>query len=162
MFHIFANPYNTRGQIITTKAKHYAKWLKIISKSGSQNLELPISIKDTEHVSEFKYRLNEWSGPVCKCGSCELCKFSNIWNVLCLKLLILYASMISLLWRCVDMLIILYSCICVYIYVYMCLHQFLCKHRYRCVCMCVHWCSHSHSCLYIFILKIIRRLTALD
>ena len=89
--------------------------------------ELPTSVNNTEDESEFKYRLNEWPGPVCKCGSCELCTFINIWTAFCHSPLILYAHMILLSW----------SYIYIY-YIYTICELFAYFHMYLLVCMHVY------------------------
>ena len=81
MFRISATPYATRGgtKLIQPKVNTTRNGLKSFRYQGAKIWnELPTSIKNTEDVSEFKYRLNEWPGPVCKCGSCDVCKFKNI------------------------------------------------------------------------------------
>ena len=81
MFRISATPYATRGgtKLIQPKVNTTRNGLKSFRYQGAKIWnELPTSIKNTEDVSEFKYRLNEWPGPVCKCGSCDMCKFKNI------------------------------------------------------------------------------------
>ena len=81
MFSISASPYDTRGgiKLIQPRVNSSRNGLKSFRYQGAKIWnELPTSMKNTEDVSEFKYRLNEWPGPVCKCGSCELCKCINI------------------------------------------------------------------------------------
>ena len=131
-------------------------WLKMVSILGSQNLGSFANIykKDTEHVSEYKSRLNELSGPLCKCGSCDLCKSNNISTVFCHNPLVLYACMILFPWRCICMRRIVYICICVYKYVYMCTKVYLCIptyayiYIYMCVCVCV--CTFVYVGTFMF------------
>ena len=81
MFLISAKPYDTRGgtKLMQPKVNTTRNGLKSFRYQGAKIWnELPTSIKNTEDVSEFKYRLNEWPGPVCKCSSCDVCKFKNI------------------------------------------------------------------------------------
>ena len=81
MFRISATPYATRGgtKLIQPKVNTTRNGLKSFRYQGAKIWnELPTSIKNTEDVSGFKYRLNEWPGPVCKYGSCDVCKFKNI------------------------------------------------------------------------------------
>ena len=81
MFRISATPYDTRGgtKSMQPKVNTTRNGLKSFRYQGAKIWnQLPTFIKNTEHVSEFKYRLNEWPGPVCKCGSCDVCKFKII------------------------------------------------------------------------------------
>ena len=81
MFRISATPYDTRDgtKLIQPKVNTTRNGFKSFRYQGAKIWnELPTSIKNTEDVSEFKYRLNEWPGPVCKCVSCDVCKFKNI------------------------------------------------------------------------------------
>ena len=82
-FEVFKCLHNCSPSYITDmfriSATPYANGLRCFRYQGAKLWnELPTSIKNTEDVSEFKYRLNEWPGPVCKCGSCDVCKFKNI------------------------------------------------------------------------------------
>ena len=79
MFRISATPYATRDgtKLIQPKVYTTRNGLKSFRYQGAKIWnELPTSIQNTEDVSEFKYRLNKWHGPVCKCGSCDVCKFT--------------------------------------------------------------------------------------
>ena len=145
-----------RNQLNTTKDELYAKRFKSFRYRGAKICnKLPTSVKNTEDVSEFIYRLNEWPGPVCKCGSCELCTFLTHelhfviarWFYMptwfyCLEdiyVYILYAN---------D----LHICICIYLYTSMCILLCLCTNR--CICMYVFVnidVSHSLLRLYIII-----------
>ena len=83
MFSISASPYDTRGgiKLIQPRVNSTRNVLYSFRYQGAKIWnELPTSVKNTEDVSEFKYRLNEWPAPVCEYGSCELCKFINIWT----------------------------------------------------------------------------------
>ena len=75
-----------------------------------------------------------------------MCKFVNIWNVLCHKLLVLYACIILLSWRCIYMLMMLYICVCVNKYVYMCMHLHLCIY----VCIGVCSCGYVRTLVFLF------------
>ena len=89
MFRISATPYDTRGgtKFIQPKVNTTRNGLKSFRYQGAKIWnELPTSIKNTEDVSEFKYRLNEWP--------CPVCKFKNIKTVSCHNSLILHACMI--------------------------------------------------------------------
>ena len=115
--------------------------------------ELPTSVNNTEDESEFKYRLNEWPGPVCKCGSCELCTFINIWTAFCHSPLILYAHIILLSWSYIYIynIYILYAN---YLHISICIYLYTCLCTNRCICMYVYVyidVSHSHLRLYIII-----------
>ena len=81
--------------------------------------------------------LNEWPGPVCKCGSCELCKCINIWTAFCHSLLMLYAHMILLSWRYMYYMWM----ICIFEYVFTCMHA--------CVCFCVYALIGVYACMYM-------------
>ena len=109
--HFHITVWHTGGiKLIQPKVNSTRNGLKSFRYQGAKIWNyLPTSVKNTEDVSEFKYRINEWPGPVCKCGSCELCKFINIWTAFCHSPLILYAHMILLSWS--------YIYICVYIYI---------------------------------------------
>ena len=136
MFSISASPYGTRGgiKLIQPRVNSTPNGLKSFRKIWN---ELPTSVKNTEDVSEFKYRLNEWPGPVCKCGSCELCKFINIWTAFCHSPLILYANMILLSWS--------YIYIYVYVYIYTICKLFAYFQRYLLVCMHVYTFVFMHE-----------------
>ena len=73
----------------------------------------------TCYVYEFKCRLKECPGLVCKCSSCELYKFNNIWTIFVIKDLFVGQHDCTVL----EM----YMCICanyvlyIYIYLHMCL-----------------------------------------
>ena len=144
MFSISASPYDTRGgiKLIQPRVNSTRNGLKSFRYQGAKIWnELPTSVKNTEDVSEFKYRLNEWPGPVCKCGSCELCKFINIWTAFCHSPLILYANMILLYWSHIYVCM----CICVYIYIYTIYKLFAYFHRYSLVCMHVYMFVFMHE-----------------
>ena len=131
MLNISASRYDTRGgiKLIQPRVKSTRNGLKSFRYQGAKIWnELPTSVKNTEDVLEFKYRLNEWPGPVCKCGSCELCKFINIWTAFCHSPLIVYAHMILLSWR--------------YICIYTICEWFAYLHMYLRVCM--------HACTLVF------------
>ena len=128
MFSISPSPYGTRGgiKLIQPRVNSTRNGLNIFRYQGAKIWsELPVFVKNTEDVSEFKYRLNEWPGPVCKCGSCELCKFINIWTAFCHSPLILYAHLILLSWIYIYILYAIDShiciCICLYACVYVCM-----------------------------------------
>ena len=102
MVSISASPYDTQGgiKLIQPKVNSTRNGLKSFRYQGAIMWnELPTSVKNTEDVSEFKYRLSEWPGPVSKCDSCELSKLINMWTAFCYSPLILYAHMILLYWR---------------------------------------------------------------
>ena len=111
--------------------------------------ELPTSVKNTEDVSEFKYRLNEWPGPVCKCGSCELCKFINIWTAFCHSPLILYANMILLSWSHIYMCVYVY--VCIYILYANYLHISLGIYLYACMYIRLRLCTNRCICMYVYV-----------
>ena len=117
MFRFSATPYDTRGgtELIQPKVNTARNGLKSFRYQGAKIWsELPTCKKNTEHVSELKYRLNEWPGPVCKCGSCDVCKFKNIWTVFCHNLRILHACMIE------DTYMWIISCTCMRVESYTC------------------------------------------
>ena len=128
MFSISTSPYDTRGgiKLIQPRVNSTRNGLKSFRNQGAKIWnELPTSVKNTD-VSEFKYRLNEWVGQVCKCGSCELCKFINIWTAFCHSPLILYAHMILLSWGYIYIYTNdLYICVCIYLYACMCALLFM-------------------------------------
>ena len=39
---------------------------------------IPIEIKSSQSLNEFKCKLNLWPGPQCSCGSCTLCHISRL------------------------------------------------------------------------------------
>ena len=157
MFSISASPYDTRGgiKLIQPRVNSTPNGLKSFRYHGAEIWnELPTSVKNTEDVSEFKYRLNEWPGSVCKCGSCELCKFINIWTASCHSPLILYAHMILLSWSYIYILYANYLHISIGIYLYAWMYIRLCLCTNRCICMYVYVhidVAHSHLRLYIII-----------
>ena len=131
MFSISASPYGTRGgiKLIQPRVNFTRNGLKSFRYQGAKIWnELPTSVKNREDVSEFEYKWNEWPGPVCKCGSCELCKSINIRTAFCHCPLILYSHMILLSWRYI------------YIYIYILYANDL--HMYLLVCM--------HVCIFVF------------
>ena len=128
MFRICATPCNTRGGIKLLKPKIS---LKIWN-------ELPTSMKNTKHMSEFKCSMNEWPGPICKCGSCKLCKFDK--NDCFATTRWLYMPVCLYHREYANISMILYICICVYIHVYMCIPVL-------CICMCV--CMHIDALIVI-------------
>ena len=115
--------------------------------------ELPISVNNTGDVSEFKYRLNEWPGPVCKCGSCELCKFLTD------ELHFAIARWFYMLtWFCLEVIYIYiyakYLHISISIYLNACMYMRLSLCTNRCIWMYVYVYidgSHSHQRLHIII-----------
>ena len=152
LFSISASPYDTRGgiKLIQPRVNSTRNGLKYFRCQGAKIWnELPTSVKNTDDVSEFKYRLNEWPGPVCKCGSCELCKFIDMWTAFC------HSPLILLSWRNIYIYTICeWLLISICIYLYACMYTRLCLCTNRCIFMYVYVyidVSHSHLRLYIII-----------
>ena len=93
-------------------------------------------VKNTEDLSEFKfkYRINEWPDPVCKCGSCELCKFNNIRTVFCHSLSMLYFIVSNIYIYANDLRIA---------------YVFTCMHACMCVLLCL--CTIRFICMYVYV-----------
>ena len=88
-------------------------------------------------MSEFKYNLNEWPGPVCKCGSCELCKFNDIWTVFAIAR---WLNMPTLFY-CLEDISIHMRMICIFTYVFTCMNA--------CVYLCVYALIVIYACMYM-------------
>ena len=117
MFSISASPYDTRGgiKLIQPRVNSTRNGLKSFRYQGAKIWnELPTSVKNTKDVSEFKYRLNEWLGPV---GNAALV---NCVNLLTYELHFVIARWFYMpTWfYCLEVLYIyIYVCVCVCVYV---------------------------------------------
>jgi len=80
LFTVSEIPYEIRGgtmltqPIVNTTRKGLDSFRYIGAKLWNG---LPISLKESKDVQEFKLKLNNWSGPNCNCGSCLLCNLCH-------------------------------------------------------------------------------------